>query len=217
MRAAVALVVAFLTAAAFFTVVFFPVLLRLVRGLLQGGHRIEDLAGAQGKVDQLDAVFVFPAGEREETVALLDRHLPEQRNPWTPDGNLYIDIDDEQTGHLFSDGDPGEVAILEAAIGHHPTWAVQIDVSGRIDGTAEVHQMIALLLQHGGVATDDYAPHPWTVPEILSGAVIDGLCFFDFAATTNSTANAGVPDYDASVTAASSHRATSPESPMPCW
>lgn len=103
-------------------------------------------------------VFVFPGGERAETVASLDRHLPEQRDPWTLDGNLYIDIDDEQTGYLFSDWDPEDVAILEAAVGHHPTWAVQIDISGRIDGTAEVHRMIALLLEHGGVATDDYTP-----------------------------------------------------------
>ncbi|GGX91049.1 hypothetical protein [Streptomyces fructofermentans] len=125
-------------------------------------------------------VFVFPAGERAETVALLDRHLPEQRNPWTLDGNLYIDIDDEQAGCLFSDWDPEDVTILEAAIGHRPTWAVQIDVSGRVDGTAEVHRMIALLLEHGGVATDDYTAHPWTLPEALSGAVIDGLRFFDF-------------------------------------
>ncbi|WP_331446650.1 hypothetical protein [Streptomyces xanthochromogenes] len=125
-------------------------------------------------------VFMFPAGERAANVASLNRHLPEQRNPWTLDGNLYIDIDDERTGYLFSDWDPEDVATLEAAVGHHPTWAVHIDVSGRIDGTAEVHRMIALLLEHGGVATDDYTSHPWTLPEILSGAVIDGLRFFDF-------------------------------------
>ncbi|MGY1455924.1 hypothetical protein [Streptomyces sp. SS8] len=40
--------------------------------------------------------------------------------------------------------------------------------------------MISLLLGHGGVAVDDYTPHPWTLPEIISGAVIDGLRFFDF-------------------------------------
>ena len=57
---------------------------------------------------------------------------------------------------------------------------MQVDISGRIDGTAEVHQLIALLLEHGGVATDDYTTHPWTLPEVLSGAVIDGLHFFDF-------------------------------------
>ncbi|WP_258939626.1 hypothetical protein [Actinomadura luteofluorescens] len=126
------------------------------------------------------SVFVFPAGERAETVALLDLHLPKQRNPWSLDGDLYIDIDDEQTGYLFSDWEPEDVAILEAALGHHPAWAVQIDISGRIDGTAEVHQMTALLLDRGGVATDDYTTHPWTLTEILSGAVVDGQRFFDF-------------------------------------
>ncbi|MFJ4809374.1 hypothetical protein [Streptomyces longwoodensis] len=127
-------------------------------------------------------VFVFPAGKRAETVALLDRHLSQQRHPWTLDGNLYIDIDDEQTGYLFSDWEPDDVSTLDTAVGFHPTWAVQIDVSGRIDGTAEVHRMIALLLEHGGVAIDDYSAHPWTLHEIQSGAVIDGLRFFDFRA-----------------------------------
>lgn len=34
--------------------------------------------------------------------------------------------------------------------------------------------------RQGGVATDDYTTRPWTLPEILSGAMIDGLRFFDF-------------------------------------
>ncbi|MFJ3140807.1 hypothetical protein ACIPK5_33605 [Streptomyces sp. NPDC086843] len=126
------------------------------------------------------SVFVFPGGERAEAIASLDQHLPQQRDPWTLDGNLYIDIDDEQTGYLLSDWDPHDVAVLDAAVGHHPSWAVQIDVSGRIDGIAEVHQLVALLLEHGGVATDDYSAHPWTLREIQSGTVIDGLRFFDF-------------------------------------
>ncbi|GAA3250318.1 hypothetical protein ACFO1B_40045 [Dactylosporangium siamense] len=124
-------------------------------------------------------VFVFPAGERADTVASLDRHLPQQRDPWTLAGNLYINIDDEQTGHLFADWDPDDVAVLEATVGHRPTWAVQIDISGRIDGTAEVHQLVALLLEGGGVAIDDYSAHPWTLQEIESGAVIGSLRFFD--------------------------------------
>jgi hypothetical protein len=125
-------------------------------------------------------VFIFPAGERAETVASLDRPLPQQSDPWTLDRHLYINIDDEQAGHLFSDSDPDDVAALDAAIGHHPTWAVQVDTSGRIDGTAEVRQLVALLLEHGGVATDDFSAHPWTLQEIESGAVIDGLRFFDY-------------------------------------
>ncbi|KMS84677.1 hypothetical protein ACZ91_46560 [Streptomyces regensis] len=127
-------------------------------------------------------VFVFPAGERAESIAALDRHLNQQRRPWTLNGNLYIDIDEEQNGYLFSDWEPDDVTVLDGALGFHPTWAVRIDISGRIDGTAEVHQLIALLLEHGGVAIDDYSAHPWTVQEIQSGAVIDGLRFFDFSA-----------------------------------
>lgn len=126
------------------------------------------------------SVFVFPAGERAETTASLDQHLPQQRDPWSLEGNLDIDIADEQTGHLFSDWEPDDVAVLEGTLGHRPTWAVQIDISGRIDGTAEVHQLVAGLLEHGGVATDDYSAHPWTLQEIQSGTVIDGLRFFDF-------------------------------------
>jgi hypothetical protein len=126
------------------------------------------------------SVFVFPAGGRVETVASLDQHLPQQRDPWSLDGNLYIGIDDEHAGHLFSDWHADEIAVLEAAIGHHPGWAVQIDISGRIDGTTEIHQLAALLLEHGGVAVDDYSAHPWTWQEIESGTVIGGLRFFDF-------------------------------------
>ncbi|MFE9812801.1 hypothetical protein ACFYRN_44900 [Streptomyces sp. NPDC005227] len=128
------------------------------------------------------SVFMFPAGERAETVMSLDRLLPRQRDPWTVEGNLYIEIDDEQAGHLFSDWDSDGVAALEAVVGHRPAWAVQIDVSGRIDGTAEVHQLAELLLQHGGVATDGYSAHPWTLGEIKSGTGNDGLRFFDFRA-----------------------------------
>jgi hypothetical protein len=128
------------------------------------------------------SVFVFPAGERAETVATLDRHLPGQRDPWTVDGNLYIEIDDEQAGHLFSDWDPDDVAALEVAVGHRPWWALQIGISGRIDGTAEVRQLVELLLKHGGVAVDDYSAHPWTLQEIRSGAMVGGLRFFDYRA-----------------------------------
>lgn len=127
-------------------------------------------------------VFVFPARERAEVLTRLDRHFPSQREPWVADGCLYIDVDDVETGNLFSDWDPEDVAVLEAATGHRPTWALQVDISGRIDGTAEVHRLVTLLLHDGGTAVDDYSAHPWTLEEVASGAVIDGLRFFDFRA-----------------------------------
>ena len=127
-------------------------------------------------------VFVFPAGDRTATIASLDEHLAHQRNAWVLAGSLFIDILDERTGSLFTDWEPDDVAVLEGVVGHRPSWAVQVDISGRIDGTAEVHHVVALLLEHGGVAVDDYSSHPWTLPEVRSGAVIDGLRFFDVRA-----------------------------------
>jgi hypothetical protein len=126
------------------------------------------------------SVFVFPAGGRDRTVALLDAHLPQQRDPWVLAGGVYVNIVDEQTDDLFIDWAPDEVAVLEAALGYHPSWAAQIDVSGCIDGTVEVHHLLTLLLEHGGVAIDDCSPHPWTLPDIRCGVAVAGLRFFDF-------------------------------------
>lgn len=125
-------------------------------------------------------VFMFPVTGRDETVAMLDRHLPAQRDPWSMEGALYIDVDDERTGYLFCDWDPGEVALVDAALGYHPTWALQVNVSGGVDGTAELHRLAALLLGSGGVAFDCYSDHAWTLREIEDGTVVDGLRFFDF-------------------------------------
>jgi hypothetical protein len=127
-------------------------------------------------------VFAFPAGERAATIALLDQHFPQQRHPWVMNGALYIEIDDERSGSLYSDWEPEAVAALVSVTGQRPEWALQIDISGRIDGTDEIHQILALLLDHGGVAFDDYTEHAWTLQEIQSGALMDGLRFFDFRA-----------------------------------
>jgi hypothetical protein len=125
-------------------------------------------------------VFMFPVTGRDETVAMLDRHLPAQREPWVMEGALYIDVDDERTGYLFRDWEAEDVAVLDAALGYHPVWALQVDVSGRVDGTAGLRRLAALLLGDGGVAFDDYSEHAWTLREIEDGTVVDGLGFFDF-------------------------------------
>jgi hypothetical protein len=126
------------------------------------------------------SVFVFPAMERDEAAALLDLHLPRYADQWTLDGNLYIEIEDERNGYLFRDWEPEDVAVLEAAAGRRPAWAVSIDISGRIPGTAEACRVAGWLLERGGFAVDDYSAHPWTLQEIESGAVVDGLRFFDY-------------------------------------
>ncbi|SFL78920.1 hypothetical protein SAMN05192584_12731 [Streptomyces pini] len=99
---------------------------------------------------------------------------------WTFAERVHVVIDDEETGCLFQDWEPDEVALLDAALGHHPTWGVQADISGRIDGTAEVRRLAALLLERGGVAFDDYSEHAWTLREIETEVEVEGLRFFDF-------------------------------------
>lgn len=124
------------------------------------------------------SVFVFPLGGRSDAVAVLDRLLPRRGGSWA-DGNVYVDVADEETGRLFADWEPQDAARVRAAV-QRPAWAVQIAVSGRIEGTREVSGLVTSLLGKGGFATDDYSGHFWTLPEIESGAVVGGLRFFDF-------------------------------------
>jgi hypothetical protein len=69
---------------------------------------------------------------------------------------------------------------VEEALDYHPTWALQVIVSGRIDGTDEIRAFAARVLGNGGVAVDDYSDHCWTLQEIESDLKVDGLGFFDF-------------------------------------
>lgn len=125
------------------------------------------------------SVFVFLHGRRSEAVAVLDQILPRHGGSWA-DGNVYVDLVDEETGQLFADWEPQEAASVKTAAGQQPAWAVEITVSGRIDGSQEVCDLVTRLLSNGGFATDDYSNHLWTLAEIESGAVAGGLRFFDF-------------------------------------
>lgn len=125
------------------------------------------------------SVFVFPNGEMAATIAILDRLLPGEAGHWS-DGKLFIDLEQEQTGPLFTDWEPEAVRRLDEALGQHPTWALQIGVSGRIDGSTEVRDLLSHLLRAGGVAVDDYSDHCWTLQEVQHELKVDGLGFFDF-------------------------------------
>lgn len=127
----------------------------------------------------MDIAFIFPVGERAETVAALDRHVPQRGTEWCMDG-VAISVADEQDDALFSDWEPEDIEALDTALGYHPTWAVWVDIFSRIEGAVTIRRLAALLLERGGVAMDDYSDHPWTLDEIESRAVIDGLRFFDY-------------------------------------
>lgn len=125
------------------------------------------------------SVFVFPGLERAAVVALLDRLSPDQRHPWLVYGCLYPDLTGEDE-HLYADWEPAAVRALSDACGGRPSWAVHVDVSGRVDGTAEVRRLTSALLARGGVAMDDYSDHAWTAEQIADDVTVDGLRFFDF-------------------------------------
>lgn len=125
-------------------------------------------------------VFVFPPDTLAVTTALLDATMPGADGFWT-DEKLQVELDSEDRRlGLFSDWEPGDVHRVEEALGYHPTWALQVNVSGRIDGTDEIRTFAAQFLKTGGVAVDDYSNHCWTLQEIESDLKIDGLGFFDF-------------------------------------
>jgi len=127
-------------------------------------------------------VFVFPPTTLAATTALLDATMPGGDEYWH-DGQLQVEVDREDRSlGLFSDWEPEDVHRVEEALGYHPTWALQVIVSGRIDGTDEIRAFAAQLLKNGGVAVDDYSDHCWTLEEIESDLKIDGLSFFDFRA-----------------------------------
>jgi hypothetical protein len=126
------------------------------------------------------SVFVFPAGEPTETAARLDRLMPGKDRYWS-DGKLFIDLIDGQDEYLLVGWTPEEVRLLDSALGQRPSWALLVNVSGRIDGTAEMRTLVSHALgAGGGVAVDDYSDHCWTLEEILTECTVGGLGFFDF-------------------------------------
>jgi hypothetical protein len=128
------------------------------------------------------SVFVFPSLDLAGTVAVLDALSPGQNASWLVDDVLYAWLESED-GNLYQDWERDAVEYLTATIGHRPSWAVEIEVSGRADGTEELRRLVLMLLDAGGVAMDDYSDHTWTASDIQSDARYDGLSFFDFRNT----------------------------------
>ncbi|MGP3915130.1 hypothetical protein [Nonomuraea sp. 10N515B] len=126
------------------------------------------------------SVFVFPAGERAETVTSLDRHLPQQRDPWTLAGNLYINIDDEQTGCLFSDWDPDAVTVLEATMDTTPPGQCRSTSPGGSTARRRSTKWSRCCLSTEAWPLTTTPPTLGLCRKIESGVVIDGLRFFDF-------------------------------------
>ncbi|MFG3492770.1 hypothetical protein [Streptomyces sp. NPDC047972] len=124
-------------------------------------------------------VHVFPAGDWSATATRLDRLMPGKDGYWS-DGKLFIDLMDEPDGHLFASWTREDVRLVDAALGHRPTWGLLVGVSTHIDGAAEIRVLLSHVLEAGGVAIDDYSDHCWMLQEIDTECTVGGLAFFDF-------------------------------------
>ena len=131
-------------------------------------------------------VIFFPTATGEELTARLnDFAVPAIAQQWvfpeTQRPVLYIyTLVGEQTEDHARYVEPSDWAALVRALGRSPHSIVGVDVSGRVDGTAELKSLLeALLEEFPGVVQDDYTEHCWTLDEISRGDSFDGHPFFD--------------------------------------
>lgn len=110
--------------------------------------------------------------------AFARQQTPEQwlYPPAAREPSLYIEFFTD-----FSAYETKDFAALEQALGRQPDLSVIADVSGRVPGLTEVREFVeCLLARFRGVAYDEFSPHLWTLPEIRSGAKVNGHHFFDY-------------------------------------
>jgi hypothetical protein len=122
-------------------------------------------------------VYVFPDEEQGAVRALLDTRSPAQNAPWYIDDCLYVRLEAEPD-ELYVDWEVDDVRSLVSGLGRLPTWAIVIDVSGRVLARDEVRNLVMQILSAGGVAMDDYSDHPWTFAEIVADSTVDRRSFF---------------------------------------
>jgi hypothetical protein len=129
------------------------------------------------------SVFVFPRCSRGDVEAQLEvlgqrRDLPAVGTEWVVGGALYIVVRTEAQG-LYLDWEDDDVEAISSSMGGRPSWALVVDVSGRIPGHEEVRHFLAAVIGTGGFAVDDYSNHTWTSAEIAANTAIgDGRRFF---------------------------------------
>ena len=119
---------------------------------------------------------------KQHGFVLADDGSPRAHYPNGSDAVLYISWEDYEWVHKLDLQE--EYAELLAAInGTTPTVHILVDVSGRAKGDDEVRFLArCLLAKFTGFAFDDFLSysHAWTLGEIESNAIVDGLGFFDY-------------------------------------
>jgi hypothetical protein len=107
----------------------------------------------------------------------IEPHLSHWQTSKSLGDNLYVDLYETRTEQM-------NVARLEEfqrVLGGLPDVSLVADVSGRVDGEAEIFAFVQYFLnRYSGLAMDDYTNHGWVLNEIINGASIQGHPFFDY-------------------------------------
>ncbi len=113
-------------------------------------------------------MFLFPASERDATVAGLESvALSDGHGGWVFQDLAWLRLQSVSNG-LYSDWDETDVAELEGRLAKVPDWAVVADIS--VQASAEsLMPLLAAVLGQGGVAVDDNSNVPWSLTEIQAG------------------------------------------------
>lgn len=124
------------------------------------------------------SVQVFPSMGAEQLSALLDALGERAGSEWfgIADATIEVTLTDHGSAEALVRAleDEGswsatEIDEMEAVRGELGGCAVEVRVSGRVDGQAQVLDVVQLLLGAGGYASDDYSEKLWSLEEINQG------------------------------------------------
>ena len=108
-------------------------------------------------------------------------------SPWLVvkenDPVMYIRIEpgNEYMAFMAKHDCEDEIEAVVQAFGGPPSLVIIVDISGRHDGTSEVHDLMkGLLSTYDGYAQDDFSEHLWSYEQIADSSEYAGHPFFDF-------------------------------------
>ena len=97
------------------------------------------------------SVRVFPVLSWHEAQTVLETHgIDPDLEPLTSPPNRFVRLWSSFVAPPWDPDDPSWLTSIETFLGWRPEWAVEIFVSGRIDGREELGALVEDLLADGG-------------------------------------------------------------------